>query len=478
MKVRLGTHLTGHLGSRYAHVMNDSAGWRGSCPLAISADMLQTAGDPSTPLVVLSELLDICDARRMEFAAVVRSGSCDLDAARAKLVGDPPSPRERELTRLVCAHTALDRGEWVRALELDPASALRSPALKRLLVDSLPVIKHDFELLALGELAQLCLRDAAHAEACQTMIGLIILGLPMPESYGGLIWDLPNMPADANRYCWAAEGDWHKERRGLALHLAGQGVIRALEASRCPGTAEAITQCESIGKKLIARDGGYRGGMGPFECYPSGDNGDCREKTYPIEIDIALPGARAFTETILVLAECDTVNLYDPVVGWLDGGSCNWVGTRPGFLSGPLHSSAHSAPERIRDLVLGGLAMTTMGVIPDPEGFEPRGAVRIDAQGNVQLVAEGDFDGGWPRVVMLSDCTLDRPFPPDENSRVRELLGPDSWAARLAASPKQHLCRACGDVLLYGLGDDQFGVCGACGEDSLDDEGDDEGEDG
>lgn len=415
-------------------------------------DMLGEAAAPGTSLGRLSEMLGICDTPRINFARRFASGSQVTRAGRqepAIAVHGDPLPAFAEV---VAAHPALDRAEWVRALEIAPAGALRNPRLKALLGGRFPIIEKDFELLALGELARHRLGQPRDDDSERVLIQLILGGLPDPESFGARFFERRKGEAQANRYCWNGDRLDRAHMRGAALHAAGNLVIDVLCQSRLDGAREAVKCCSRIGWKLIS---------------------SCDEwKLFVERFRVAPEAAREFSVEAWVVSDWDNESDDKPVIGWSDL-SMHWIRHRPGFLEGQVCKSSSSAPASIRGLVRDGWT-STAAFVDDGDVDWSIACKESGAKGSpvrlVNSISRGI--GGCEGVVLLKGCMFGSAFPLPEMERLVHLFGADSWAVRFASDPDAAICPACGEVSLDLV---DGGACEECGGDQdLDDDEDDD----
>lgn len=415
-------------------------------------DMLRDALDLNTPLARLSELLDFCDSPRIDFAKL-------LSAAAEAASATPKDPAikvfensSRDLAEVLAAHPGLDRAEWVRALEISPAGALRNPRLKSLLDGRIPIIEKDFELLALGELARHRLGAAQDEESERVLIRLILAGLPDPEPFGARFFDQRSREAQANRHCWNGNRLEFAYARGAALHAAGNLVIDVLCQSRLEGAREAVKRCSRVGWKLLS---------------------SCDEwKLFVERLRVAPEAAKEFLVEAWAVSDWDNDSDDKPVIGWADAGM-HWIRHRPGFLEGQVCRSSSTAPESIRRLVRSGWTSTSAFIDDDDTDWsidcEESGAEGAPAR-LINMISRGV--GGSAGVVLLKGCAFGAAFPPSEMERLAHLFGSDSWAVRFAGDPDAAICRDCGEIALDLV---DGGACEECGgERDQDDEEDDD----
>jgi hypothetical protein len=415
---------------------------------SIDVAILREGADAGTPLVRLSQLLDICDSPRMEFASHVGGTDAAVKEAFRKFEVARRESAAKELLVIVSANPGLDRAEWVRALEIAPEAAVRSPVLKQLLQQQAQIIVEEFELFALGCLARHCASNSGDIEAQSALAELICRGLPEPEPYGGVFLEFDdwthssaletdaNLSLAANRYSRASAPWIH---RGLALHAIGTVIVEVLFASNSDRSRAALAICSRLGRLLI--------------------RGTDNWKVYCGFLPFAPEGASQFTEELVRYAHDDTELERHVVFGWRQGDSFGWVNCRPGFFSGIVHESADSAPEPIRQIVDENWHMTDWGDFD----CESEWAMRVDQQdGENRVVLIGK--GFGRETTILRDCVLEKPFPKPESDRLAVLYGVNSWPARLARNPSVAICPECGEISGRLVGTiHEAGECASCG---------------
>ena len=414
----------------------------------IDAALLREGADPSTPLGRLSELLDMCDKPRKEFAKLASETDVTVRDAFLKFEVALRENPATQLARIISANPSLDRAEWVRALEIAPATAVRNPILKQLLQQRGQVILEESELFGLGCLARHCATNAGDVEAESVLIELICGGLPEPERYGGVFLQFSNWTSEgaletdpglaraANRYS-RASARWID--RGLSIHAVGKVIVDVLSASKSDRSRAALAICNQFGRSLV--------------------RGTDEWQLYCGFLPFAPAGASNFTEELVTYAHDDFELEEHIVFGWRDGDSYGWVNYRPGFFSGIVHESADAAPEQIRQIVRESWRMTDWG---DFDG-EHEWAMRVDQEGGesrVVLIGRG-FGS---ETAILRDCLLEKPFPKLEADRLAALFGADAWPARLARNPSAVICPECGEISGRLVGTiHEAGECDACG---------------
>lgn len=183
--------------------------------------MIEEARDPKTSLARLTEILDVCDQPRRNYAAAVKkisdhtlivTGSLwrsdfedefqtcvsegravliptlePLVVATAQLDASLSKQEFDDLAAAVASNPNLDREQWLRALEIAPRAAVSNPVLKLLLVERTPIIQRDYEVIALGILALHASGTRTNSSERDALVDIICAGLPeAPEPFGGV----------------------------------------------------------------------------------------------------------------------------------------------------------------------------------------------------------------------------------------------------------------------------------------------------
>ena len=411
-----------------------------------TSELVREASDPKTHATRLSQLLDICDAPRREFARLVTAAlTPKMQEARGERLAHAASYLENAthdhlLGVALAGNPNLSREDWVRALEIEPAAAIRNPLFKLLVAQRVRIIERFHELLALGSLAKYATARPEDIDAPPALIELVCAGLPdldTIENFGGNFGETGSgdMPVTAaNRYCWNGDGLW--SFRAVAVHRAGVAVMDLLQRTTAEGAAEAICICEGVGDRLTCRSDRWNLNVGRIPFAPAAE-----EK---------------FSYTLITLYD----NHKDlDVVGWSGPDGVHWVREqRPGFHRG---STSEAMPRDIpialhcTDCDLSGLG--------DGIGMEVR-------HGEVIMIWQGTE--ATRGCAYLEGCRIDASFPEEQLKRLTMLFGEDSDAVRFGRNPMQAICDECGefDLVWYADEDDsQFlpwylgEECGNCG---------------
>ncbi len=129
---------------------------------------IEEARDPRTSLVRLTEILDVCDQPRRNYAADRKREALEAALARGEF---------RDLAMAVASNPNLYRDQWVRALELAPQAAVRNPLMQLMIVGGTPIIQHDYEVVALGVLAACAMHTPPCSIEREALVDLICMGL-------------------------------------------------------------------------------------------------------------------------------------------------------------------------------------------------------------------------------------------------------------------------------------------------------------
>jgi hypothetical protein len=409
----------------------------------MTAELVREASDVSTPAARLSALLDECDHVRRKYAEII-NGAWQIkppaaydqkwharqdmfEEARAHLQN---ATHDQALADALAGNPNLSREDWVRALEIAPAAAIRNPLFKLLVVQRVRVIEQPHELLALGALARHANARPEDTEAPLALIELVCAGLPdheLLEMYGGNFGEhghgMPETPA--NRYCWQGDELW--DFRAIAIHRAGTAVTDCLQRVGEVRAMTALDLCDALGWHL----GGFHENW----------------KTYVQTVSFAPAGDTQFTYELITRRRDDDPG--DKVVGWRGPEGVRWVcSPRPGFLKG-LPCATHEVPAKLAKVV----SRWTMDSGDDD--YE----VKYE-DGLVTMVWQrADVNG----LAELTGCRIDAPFPEAEVRRLELLFGRDSPLVSFAEDPTRAHCAECEEFA-------PSGTCGHCGAVREDDE--------
>jgi hypothetical protein len=444
----------------------------GSTPRQPTSDelesLVQEASDPLTSAGRLSAILDLADAPRIAYAEAYASArkkqrDCkeSLEVGLKELAASTQQAAASGIDRLITAIASnpnLSRTDWLRAMEVAPSAAAKNPLAMLLLVERNPIVKEDFELLALGALAGHCISDPSDTVARDLLAELILAGLPVVEAFGSNFgeMDYGSLPcAAANRYRWPGDHLWCL--RAVAIHRAGNAVTDALSMTPDPRTSKALSACLELSRDFTT--------------------GECERWRYFLnEVKIAPVGAARFTHTLLTRADPDDEYSAQDVVGWCDHGTpptYYWLERRPGFWPGMIHIQEHDLPNELREI--GKYYLTTdtapFGVANDLSIFRvPAADGETDDEEVVQdgdsvtMISEGQF--GEDGVVLLVDgCEFGRSFPADEIERLKRIFGNNSYSVQFAKNPAAARCPDCGHVALGLIAGDNCGHCDGSDED-------------
>lgn len=421
------------------------------CP-EIDDRLLAEAADPSTASARLSEMLRLCDAPRIEFAA--RRGYPEIEGeareqALEQLAGALRHPTRLALSERLAKHPKLDPALWIRALEISPASAVRNPLLKSLLVEGRPLLASEGDLLAVGRLAEHCLENPADTHAQSVLAELICMGLPQIERFGAMYLDIE--PEALERHGLAmnpyGRGDAEWTSRGLSLHLIGNHVVDALERTGVERAREALLACERLGRQLVSVCDSWK-----IHCHVG---------------HFSPAGEQRFTETLLMCAHEDWEHEEQAVVGWRQDDSWGWIDRRPGFFRGRVHDSALGAPRQLRSIVKHGWIMNTAGDFDGRADWSVQVSDEDEGPRRVKMIARGVAE----QTVELKGCSMSRKFPAREIARLEALFGAGSWAVLFAKNPAAALCTECGELSGYLVPTPgQPSECDSCGYERSDEE--------
>jgi hypothetical protein len=387
----------------------------------MTGELLREASDASTPAARLSDLLDKCDHVRRKYAEFINADM--FEEARAHLQN---ATHDQALADALAGNPNLSREDWVRALEIAPAAAIRNPLFKLLVVQRVRVIERPHELLALGALARHANARPEDTEAPLALIELVCAGLPDHETlemYGGNFGEhfhgLPETPA--NRYCWQGDELWEFR----SIDRAGTAVIDCLQRVGGDRAMTALDLCDALGWHL----GGFHENW----------------RTYVRTMSFAPAGDTQFTYELITRRRDD--DPWDEVVGWQGPEGVRWVcSPRPGFLKG-LPCATNEVPAKLANLFpLWNMDYTTN----DYEVQHENGLVTMVWQ-------RGGVDG----LAELTGCRTDAPFPEAEIRRLEVLFGRDSPLVILAKDPTRANCAECGEFAPSETCDE----CGAVRED-------------
>jgi hypothetical protein len=402
-----------------------------------TSDLLREASDPTTPATRLSELLDICDAPRREFAALVGAaltkppwgGRAEgLEHANSYL---KDAAHDGALAAALAGNPNLSREDWVRALEIAPAAAIRSPLLKLLLAQRIQIIESFWELAALGALAEYAIAHPEDAQAPLALVDLVCAGLQELvgfETYGGNFGEMEHsdMPVTAaNRYCWNGDGLW--SFRAVAVHRAGIAVMDLLQRTTAEGAAEALSICDSLGSDLTRQ---------------------CKWRNWECGIPFAPATENKFTHELITLMQGADIR----VIGWSGPDGVHWVSSpRPGFRQG---SASKALPK--------GFPSAWETTTCDLSGETNDLGIEV-LDGEVTMIFESSAATDYG-CAELRGCRIDKPFPKDQLKRLAMLFGEKSDAVRFGKCPKQSICDECGGVSLGWYVGEECGECGATRE--------------
>lgn len=426
----------------------------GSTPRQPTSDELESlvheASDPLTSADRLSAILDLADAPRIAYAEAYASArkkqrDCKeaLEVGLKELAASTQQAAASGIDRLITAIASnpnLSRTDWLRAMEVAPSAAAKNPLAMLLLVERNPIVKEDFELLALGSLAGHCISDPSDTVARDLLAELILAGLPVVEAFGSNFgeMDYHDLPcAAANRYRWPGEHLWCL--RAVAIHRAGNAVTDALSMTTDPRTSKALSACVQLGRDFTT--------------------GECERWWVLNEIKIAPEGATRFTHTLLTTASPEYEHSEQGTVGWCVHGhppTYHWLKRRLGFWPGVIHIQSCDIPDELRRLELGyHTTDTDQGGVADGLAISriPAGDRESDDEevaqddDSVIMISEG-FAGEDGAVLLVDGCEFGRPFPADEIERLKGIFGNDSWSVRFAKNPAAARCPNCGHVAL------------------------------
>ena len=409
----------------------------------MTAELLREASDASTPAARLSALLDECDHVRRKYAAII-NGAWQIEPqaaydqnwharqdmfeeARAHLQN---ATHDQALADALAGNPNLSREDWVRALEIAPAAAIRNPLFKLLVVQRVRVIEQPHELLALGALARHANARPEETEAPLALIELVCAGLPDHETlerYGGNFGEhgheMPETPA--NRYCWQGDELW--DFRAIAIHRAGTAVTDCLQRVGGDRAMTALDLCDALGRYL----GGYHENW----------------KDYVWVVPFAPAGDDRFTYE-LIARHLDN-ELEDKLVGWKGPEGVRWTcSPRPGFLKGS-PCLASEVPAKLAKV--------------SPWWRMDSGDDDYEVQFEDGLVTMVWQRAGVHGLAELTGCQTDTRFPEAEIRRLERLFGKESPLVRFAKDPTRAFCADCEEFA-------PSGTCGRCGAVREDDE--------
>lgn len=370
--------------------------------------MIEEARDPKTSLARLTEILDVCDQPRRNYAAAVKkisdhtlivTGSlwrsdfedefqtC-VSEGRAVLIPtlEPLvvataqldaclSKREFDvLAAAVASNPNLDREQWLRALEIAPRAAVSNPVLKLLLVERTPIIQRDHEVIALGTLALHASGTRTNSSERDALVDIICAGLPeAPEPFGGVFSHLICSKDGRLMTNLSSEQDASIRAAVKAAGVVGHELSHASKRGRIVAAEPANRYCWDGDKVWALRAlAVHRAGRAVMDTL--GDRSRGRQRTAfdlcvtfgqrltrphsrraesPGRIPFAPRGHKKFTYELKTLSDHADNGCDHRVIGWSGPNGTVWksMDDRPGFHAGRVRRRSEKIPEEIRRYV-------------------------------------------------------------------------------------------------------------------------------